>query len=77
MYTHKETIVRTIILVVTWVNMLLANHGLEAIPVLSDELVATGLAGIATVWAWFKNNYLTLKKGKVQHDVLKSRGLSK
>lgn len=77
MYAHKETIIRTIILVITWVNMVLANYGLETIPVLSDNAVAIGLAAIATIAAWFKNNYITLKKGKAQHEVLKARGLTK
>lgn len=77
MYAHQGTIIRTILLIATWVNMLLVNYGLEPIPVLSDELVAIGLAAITTTWAWFKNNYITLKKGKRQHELLKSRGMTK
>jgi SPP1 family holin len=72
----KGTIVRTIALAITWVNMLLSNNGLEVIPVVSEETISEILAGVVTVWAWFKNNYVTLK-GKAQHEVLKEKGLSK
>ena len=70
------TLVRTVALIITWVNMALANYGLELLPVLSEETIALILAGIATAVAWFKNNYVTLK-GKKQKRVLKREGLTK
>lgn len=76
MYFHKETVVRTVILLIVWVNMALSHYGLITIPVFSDETVAMFLAGAGTVWTWFKNNYVTLK-GRKQRDVLKEKGLIK
>lgn len=75
MYYHKETVVRTVILVIAWLNMLLSHYGLNTIPVLNEVIVADILAGIATIWTWFKNNYVTIKKGKVQHDTLQEKGI--
>lgn len=72
----KGTIVRTIALVIVWINVLLEQAGLNAIPVVSEEQIAIGLAGVVSVWSWFKNNYLTAK-GKAQKVELEKKGLSK
>ncbi|WP_424475393.1 phage holin [Oceanobacillus kimchii] len=72
----KSTIIRTIALAIAWINMLLSNYGLQPIPVVSEDIIAEILAGVATVWAWFKNNYVTLK-GKRQKDVLVQNNLTK
>ncbi|MCT1577941.1 phage holin [Oceanobacillus kimchii] len=72
----KSTIIRTIALAIAWINMLLSNYGLQPIPVVSEDIIAEILAGLATVWAWFKNNYVTLK-GKRQKDVLLQNNLTK
>ena len=71
----KGTIVRTIALAITWINAILANHGLEPIPVVGEETIAMILAGAASVWAWFKNNYITLK-GRQQKEVIEQKGLN-
>ena len=58
-----EVIVRTAVLIVTWVNMLLAAKGWNPIP-FTDEQVGQGVsvaaAAIATIWAWWKNNSVTI-----------------
>ncbi|MFD2628716.1 phage holin [Oceanobacillus kapialis] len=72
----KGTIVRTVALAIAWINMILANYGLELIPVLSEDVIAEILAGVATVWTWFKNNYVTIK-GKEQKKVLQRNNLTK
>jgi SPP1 family holin len=64
-----ETIVRTIVLFITMINMLLAVLGKEAIPVKEDQvslvvsqvyLVASTFAAIGSaIWAWWKNNSFT------------------
>ncbi|WP_017795195.1 phage holin [Oceanobacillus kimchii] len=72
----KSTIIRTIALAIAWINMLLSNYGLQPIPVVSEEIIAEILAGVATVWAWFKNNYITAR-GKSQKEVLKRNSLIK
>ncbi|MFD2657688.1 phage holin [Gracilibacillus thailandensis] len=72
----KGTLVRTIALAITWINVVLANNGLQPIPVGDDETIAYVLAGIASGVAWFKNNYLTLR-GRKQKEVLDRNGLTK
>lgn len=72
----KGTIIRTVALVIAWVNMLLSNNGLQPIPVVSEDVIAAILAGAVTVWTWFKNNYITFK-GKQQKEVLQKNYLTK
>lgn len=72
----KGTIIRTVALAIAWVNMLLSNYGLQPIPVVSEDIIAAILAGAATVWTWFKNNYITWK-GKQQKEVLQKNYLTK
>lgn len=71
---NKGTIIRTIALFITWANVALEQAGLHAIPVLSDEEIALGITFVVSVWAWFKNNYLTAK-GKKQREYLENKGL--
>lgn len=57
-----ETIIRTIILVVTLLNQVLTMLGKNPLPFAEDELYAllTTIATVAaTVWAWWKNNSFT------------------
>ncbi len=57
-----ETIVRTIVLVITLVNQVLTMFGKNPLPFAEDELYAmfTAAATIAaTLWAWWKNNSFT------------------
>ncbi|MFU0790773.1 phage holin [Virgibacillus proomii] len=72
----KGTIVRTVLLGVTWLNILLVNYNLQPVPVLDEESIAYGLTFLASVWAWFKNNYITLR-GKQQKEVLEKSNLMK
>lgn len=57
-----ETIVRTIVLVVTLLNQLLTMLGKNPLPFAEDELYST-ITTIATIvaaaWAWWKNNSFT------------------
>lgn len=72
----KWTVVRTVSLIITWLNVWLDHLGLVSIPVVSEETIALGLTTIVSVWAWFKNNYITLK-GRQQKEILERRGLTK
>ena len=72
----KGTIVRTVLLVLAWVNAFLSSNGYETIPVVSEDQVALGLAAIISVVSWFKNNYVTAK-GKKQLELLQRAGLTK
>lgn len=72
----KGTLIRTIILIIVWINVVLEQNGLQPIPVLNEEAVALGLTAIVSVWVWFKNNYITAK-GQKQKEVLQDAGLTK
>ncbi|MCT1901877.1 phage holin [Oceanobacillus sojae] len=72
----RGTVIRTIALVIVWINMVLTNYGLQPIPVVSEDIIAEILAGVVTVWTWFKNNYVTVK-GKQQKQVLQQNQLIK
>ncbi len=58
----KETIIRTIVLVVTLVNTVLTTFGKNPLP-FSDTQVYQAISSVctivATIWAWWKNNSFT------------------
>lgn len=62
MKINKETIIRTVILVIALVNQILTAAGKNPLPFSEDELY-TGLTLLftvaATIWAWWKNNSFT------------------
>ncbi len=68
----KETIIRTIILVIALVNQVLTASGKNPLP-FSDEELYTGLTAVftvaASVWAWWKNNSFT--KNAIAADAYK------
>lgn len=59
---NKETIVRTIVLVLALVNNVLTMCGKNPLP-FSDEELYLGVSSVVTVcvtlWAWWKNNSFT------------------
>ena len=58
----KDTIIRTIVLIVALINQVLAICGKQAFPVTEDQVypVVSLVATIgAAVWAWWKNNSFT------------------
>ncbi|GEQ04584.1 phage holin [Staphylococcus gallinarum] len=65
------TIVRTILLIIAWVNQILAIKHISPIPV--DEVtISTLITGIVSLVAWWKNNNFThaAKKGQQKiHEV--------
>ncbi|MCE3399491.1 phage holin [Staphylococcus capitis] len=65
------TIVRTILLILAWVNQILAMNHISPIPV--DEMtISTVITGVFSLWAWWKNNNFThaAKKGQEKiHEV--------
>lgn len=79
MKMDNGTIIRTIVLIIAVVNQFLVSAGLYEIPGTAEEqtlFISTIFTTIATVVAWFKNNYVTAK-GKRQKEVLKEKGLAK
>ena len=71
MKIDKGTMVRTILLILAWVNQILAMNHISPIPV--DEMtISTVITGVFSLWAWWKNNNFThaAKKGQEKiHEV--------
>ena len=65
------TIIRTIVLFISLVNMILAAFGKSPLPV-AEEQISLIVATIATVasalWAWWKNNSFT--KAAIKADAV-------
>lgn len=76
----KDTIARTIILVIALLNQVLAIFGKQAFPVTEDQVyqVISLVATIGTaIWAWWKNNSFThaaIEGDKIK-DAIKSGDL--
>ena len=60
----KETIIRTIALVITLFNSVITMCGINPLPI-SDEEIYKGASAVVSVvvslWAWWKNNSFTKK----------------
>jgi SPP1 family holin len=73
----KGSIIRTIVLAIALLNQSLVLTGKSPIPYSSEE-IESGLTAALTVgaslWAWWKNNYIS-KKGQKQKEVLEREGL--
>lgn len=61
---EKQTIARTIVLLVALVNQVLVMVGLNPLP-FSDDQVYEGVTAVFTVvtaiWAWWKNNSVSVE----------------
>ena len=69
MLVKKETIIRTIVLVLALVNQILTSTGHSVIPISDDqvsELISLGFTIGAALWAWWKNNSFT--KNAIEAD---------
>lgn len=70
----KETLVRTIVLIIALVNSLLTMCNVNPLP-FSDEQVYEGVSAVisvvATIWAWWKNNSFT-KEAVIADEYKKS-----
>jgi SPP1 family holin len=71
------TKVRSIVLFLALLNQFLVSTGLNPIPgseELWGEVISWTFVAIASIWAWFMNNYLTWK-GKRQKEALEKQRL--
>lgn len=60
------TIVRTILLILAWINQILAVNHISPIPV--DEVsISTVITGAISLWTWWKNNNFT-KAAKIGQE---------
>ena len=74
MTVKKETIIRTLILLVTFLNQFLTSRGLNPLPWSESELyeiISLGITFIASLWAWWKNNSFT-KEAMVADEYMKT-----
>ncbi|MBP3446206.1 MAG: phage holin [Clostridia bacterium] len=65
----KETIIRTIILVVSLVNMALTYFGKNPLPFAEEEIYgffSMLFTAVASIWAWWKNN--SFSKNAIKAD---------
>ena len=73
----KDTIIRTIVLIVALINQALTLSGKNPLPFEDDEIVnvlSYAFTAAASLWAWWKNNSFTqnaIKADKVR-DALNS-----
>ncbi|MCO7120356.1 phage holin [Ihubacter massiliensis] len=68
----RNLIIRTLVLVIVWINMVLVNRGLSPLPIDENgatELISEALAALATLWAWWKDNDVT-KKARAKKEVI-------
>ncbi|WP_408634687.1 phage holin [Oceanobacillus manasiensis] len=75
----KGTFIRSAVLFVALVNQILVIFGKSPLPLSSElveQFVAVTFTVVSSVFAWFKNNYIT-KKGKQQREILENSGLTK
>lgn len=62
MNVKKETIIRTVILIVALINQGLTVAGINLLPISDEqitEFLSLGLTIVASLWAWWKNNSFT------------------
>jgi len=60
----KETIIRTVVLIIALVNQVLVMFGITPLPIAEEELYSLFtvlFTIIASVWTWWKNNSFTKK----------------
>ena len=60
----KETIIRTIVLVITLINSVITMCGINPLPFSDDEIykgVSSAVSVVVSLWAWWKNNSFTKK----------------
>lgn len=68
----RNLIIRTLVLVIVWINMILVNKGISPLPIDENgatELISEALAALATLWAWWKDNDVT-KKARAKKEVI-------
>lgn len=68
----RNLIIRTLVLVIVWINMVLVNKGISPLPIDENgatELISEALAALATLWAWWKDNDVT-RKARAKKEVM-------
>lgn len=58
---NKMALVRIIVFLLAWLNQYLVSKGYEALPVVSEEMVAELITFIVSVWTLSTHNHLKPK----------------
>jgi len=75
----KMSIIRTVILTIALLNQILVAAGYSPLPFDDAQIelfLSTLFTAAASLWAWWKNNYLS-KRGQKQKEVLQTHELYK
>lgn len=70
----KMSVGRIVALIIVLINAVLNLFGFKTIPVEFGDHVTAVILIVVTLWAAWKNNYLS-RKGKAQRDVLERNKL--
>lgn len=74
MMIKRDTLVRTIILVVALVNQILTSTGHSILPITDDQItdiITLAFTIVTSVWAWWKNNSFT--KAAIEADEIMTK----
>lgn len=74
---QRMTIIRTLLLLIAWLNQFLSMKGYSPLPFNDLELeagVSMLVTFIVSIWTWWKNNDIT-KKARARTDYLKGKGM--
>lgn len=77
MKVTKETIIRTIILLIALVNQVLTSFGKNPLPFSDDqiyELITLVVTIGSAAWAWWKNNSFTQEALRADEYMKEARG---
>lgn len=61
----RGTQIRTVLMILSWINMYLARKGMSPIPVNEEEIGLILMIG-TSIWAWWKNNNFTKNAQQAQ-----------
>lgn len=73
---EKDTIIRTVLLIVALINQILTSTGHAILPFSDEQItdcVSLALTIGASAWAWWKNNSFTMKARKAD-KIMKEMG---
>ncbi|MEK4485900.1 phage holin [Psychrobacillus sp. FSL H8-0484] len=69
----KMMIIRTVILLLAWLNQFLVMKGYKALPITNEDITFI-ITLLISIWAWWKNNDVRYKARR-NTQYLKDRGL--
>lgn len=74
---QKVVIIRTVVLLIAWLNQYLAFKGISPLPFTDEEMgvgVSLVITFVISMWSWWKNNDIT-RRARTRTEYLKNKGL--